>query len=207
MAKFKGLIKQCEVCKTEFKVPQSQARVRTCSPECGYQIRTSANKRERVEMKCAHCGGLFTERICHASRRKFCSQACAMAAPETVVRKSAAASSEKNPNWNGGTSITSTSSSGKIYRRQPLHVEIEKAVRRVRAIGRRTPAWASLKKVKAIYKLAQEISTKTGIQHHVDHQVPLTSKWVSGLHNEFNLKIISQADNLRKHNRTWPDMW
>lgn len=207
MAKFKGLIKQCEVCQTEFKVPQSQAHVRTCSYACGYQIRRVANKTEWVECKCVQCGILFTEVPCHALRRRFCSQKCYFEFPETVALKRATVSGDKNPGWQGGISVHAVSASGKQYSRRPLHLEIEKSVRRKRAKDGATPAWADLKKVKAIYKQAQQVSKSTGVIHHVDHQVPLTSKLVCGLHNEFNLKILPSTENLQKHNRTWPDMW
>jgi len=47
---------------------------------------------------------------------------------------------------------------------------------------------------------------ETGVKWHVDHIIPLKSKKVCGLHNEFNLRLIPAIDNIRKRNLFWPDM-
>jgi hypothetical protein len=46
----------------------------------------------------------------------------------------------------------------------------------------------------------------TGIAYQVDHIIPLQSKYVCGLHNEFNLRVITAKENNIKGNRFWPDM-
>lgn len=207
MAKFKGFIKHCEVCGTEFKVPKSQAHVRTCSTECGYKIRKVANKKEKVELKCMHCSKPFFEFPSRSDQRTYCSKECKFSAPEATQKRSANASAERNPNWQGGVTIKAVSKSGRQYNRQSRHIENEKGVRRKRAIEGATPAWSDRNKVLEIYEQARKVSELTGIQHHVDHVVPLTSKKVCGLHNEFNLRVIPAIDNLKKHNRTWPSMW
>ncbi len=102
--------------------------------------------------------------------------------------------------------VKAVSASGKSYRRSPRHIEDEKAARRKRAKAGATPAWANIEKMRAIYKAAKTLTDMTGVAHHVDHIVPLTSKLVCGLHNEFNLQVLPGAENLKKHNRHWPDM-
>lgn len=62
------------------------------------------------------------------------------------------------------------------------------------------PKWADLKKIEEIYKEAQRLTKETGIEHHVDHIIPLRSKLVCGLHVENNLQIITAAENLKKGN-------
>lgn len=206
MAVFKGLIKSCEVCTAEFKVPRSHAHVRTCSKECGYKIRRVANKKDKVQLTCAHCSKLFLEYPSHADRRVYCSSECRESNPDLIARKSAAMSGEKNPGWKGGVSIKTVSASGRPYSRQPPEVEQEKHTRRKRATSSATPSWANIELIREIYRLCQEITSETGLQHHVDHLVPLKSDFVCGLHVEHNLRIVPAVENLRKHNRTWPDM-
>lgn len=63
------------------------------------------------------------------------------------------------------------------------------------------PAWANLDAIKMVYEQAQELTKATGIQHHVDHIIPLLGKTVSGLHVHEKLQVIPALDNLRKHNR------
>jgi hypothetical protein len=56
------------------------------------------------------------------------------------------------------------------------------------------------------YALAQVRQAITGVPWEVDHVVPLQSDIVCGFHNEFNLAVITKAENIKKRNTTWPDM-
>ena len=68
-------------------------------------------------------------------------------------------------------------------------------------IKRATPSWVDFEAIKKIYIKRQVVSERTGIQHHVDHIVPLLGKNVCGLHVPWNLQVIPAADNLRKSNK------
>ncbi len=69
-----------------------------------------------------------------------------------------------------------------------------------------TPAWADRCAMRVIYEQARRITRETGIQHDVDHIVPLKSKLVCGLHVHCNLRVIPASENAKKNNRYWPDM-
>jgi hypothetical protein len=81
-----------------------------------------------------------------------------------------------------------------------------KAARRRAAKLRAIPRWANHNAIAAIYVEAQRLTRETGIEHHVDHIVPIASRWVCGLHCEANLQILLGCENLSKNNWHWPDM-
>jgi len=62
----------------------------------------------------------------------------------------------------------------------------------------RTPKWADLKEIRKFYTVSTMLSRLTGMQHHVDHIIPLRGKCVSGLHIAENLRVIPEFENLSK---------
>lgn len=103
MAKFKGVVKQCEICGSEFKVPPSRAETATCcSIKCASARRNPLLRKERVVLACLQCGADYEVHACHAHRRKFCSIACREASPSRYLNKREQNLREKNPMWVGG---------------------------------------------------------------------------------------------------------
>ncbi len=70
---------------------------------------------------------------------------------------------------------------------------------------RAIPTWADQNVIHDLYSIAS-IYRKHGINCHVDHIIPLKSKYVAGLHVPANLQFLIGCDNSRKGNRHWPDM-
>jgi hypothetical protein len=206
MAKFKGIEKNCEVCGKLFRCPQSRRNPRTCSNECGYKIRAKSNSGEWVDLKCACCGEEFKERSCHAGRRRFCSYECQHKDAVFKAEKSASRTGELNAGWKGGIAVKAVSKTGRSYLRLSSAKENAKVASRRRLVLLATPKWAKCDSILAFYEEAQVVSAATGVVHHVDHIVPLTSKYVCGLHCEANLRVLPGAENISKSNRKWPDM-
>jgi 5-methylcytosine-specific restriction endonuclease McrA len=62
------------------------------------------------------------------------------------------------------------------------------------------PKWANQDELSKFYSDAKKISAETGIQHEVDHIIPLKHHLVCGLHVPANLQILTASENSRKHN-------
>ncbi len=75
------------------------------------------------------------------------------------------------------------------------------AAKRRAARLRRTPIWADQNAIRALYAAARALTRSTGVEHHVDHDVPLQGRLVSGLHVHHNLQILTGRENSRKKNR------
>lgn len=142
-------------------------------------------------MKCVTCEKLFElpkSSVRSERSGKYCSQACMYARGV-------------------GQSLAHRKTSETPQARALDHISAKAVLKRRTALQAATPQWASKAKIKEIYKSARAISLATGLDHHVDHAVPLQSDLVCGLHNEFNLQVMPAGPNLSKHNKHWPDMW
>lgn len=67
-----------------------------------------------------------------------------------------------------------------------------------------TPKWLSSEQkmeIRLKYRLAIELSRATGVRHAVDHEIPLQGEDVCGLHVPWNLRVITQDENLKKSNK------
>ena len=67
-----------------------------------------------------------------------------------------------------------------------------------------TPNWLSRtqrSELRQIYQIAITMTQTTGEQYVVDHIVPLRSHEVCGLHVPWNLRVITQEENLAKSNK------
>lgn len=67
-----------------------------------------------------------------------------------------------------------------------------------------TPPWLSRKQkseIRQLYQIAITMTQTTGEQYVVDHIVPLRSHEVCGLHVPWNLRVITQGENLKKSNK------
>ena len=70
-----------------------------------------------------------------------------------------------------------------------------------------TPKWITTGHklaMRQLYLQAMELTKLTGERYVVDHIVPLISEAVCGLHVPWNLRVITQDENLRKSNKLEP---
>lgn len=64
-----------------------------------------------------------------------------------------------------------------------------------------TPKWVDRSAIRAIYEECLKRTKETGIQHEVDHIVPLAGVNVRGLHVPWNLQVIRASVNRTKSNK------
>ena len=67
-----------------------------------------------------------------------------------------------------------------------------------------TPKWITPEQklaMRNLYLKAQELSKIAGQRYVVDHIIPLISESVCGLHVPWNLRVITQEENLKKSNK------
>ena len=67
-----------------------------------------------------------------------------------------------------------------------------------------TPPWLTRKQkseIRQLYQIAITMTQTTGEQYVVDHIVPLRGEEVCGLHVPWNLRVITQEENLKKSNK------
>lgn len=69
------------------------------------------------------------------------------------------------------------------------------------------PPWADHGAISTVFKEARHLTKTTGIQHHVDHIIPLVHPLVCGLHIPTNLRTVTASVNHRKSNKFDTDLY
>lgn len=67
------------------------------------------------------------------------------------------------------------------------------------------PEWVDRKDIVEIYRLRDALTAATGIEHVVDHDVPLNHPRVHGLTVPWNLRVMTRAQNAAKSNYWCPE--
>ena len=225
-------VNQCVVCTKNFSVGAVDANKQTCSVECGYALRKSKTSKRKA-MQCVTCGSGFFTRLSQLRTKgggKYCSKKClyerntglternciccgkAFSSPPSQVHVKTC-STECGYQWFSGARhhkyIGATKKvvgpDGKVTVVANRWYAAKMNRQRYELLRRATPVWADEALIRKVYELAEAIEASTGMKYHVVHIVPLNSKTVSGLHNQFNLQVLPWLENLSKGNRHWPD--
>ncbi|WP_244814777.1 hypothetical protein [Caballeronia sp. Lep1P3] len=159
---------------------------------------------KRLQINCKLCGKFFLDSPSRADRRTYCSDACHRADPEVSLDRSKNFTGPLNPAWQGGVTRFSVSASGKRYARSAPEKENDKCARRRSAKRQAAVQWADKKKIAHFYAEAQRLSALMGTPYHVDHIVPLISRVVCGLHNEFNLQVLPGVETSESSTASGP---
>ena len=87
----------------------------------------------------------------------------------------------------------------------PKNVKYKGRYKRAHQQSVATPEWRDKEAIASVYldrDVANAIHGKG--KYHVDHIVPVQGKHVSGLHNEFNLRVVEASENMSKGNSHKP---
>lgn len=184
----------CCVCSKDFSMLASVYRqrktkgVKYCSKACMAIAYLEPDK--HADLKCRQCGEAFSKRIDHVREWNFCSAAC-----RDDSRRRA------NAKWRNPVEIkkymTAYHKRYLIENRGRMNTRTAQRRHRKRLA---TVLWSDADAIKAFYIEAQRMTKATGIPHEVDHIVPITHDDVCGLHNEFNLQVITKEANQAKRN-------
>ena len=91
-------------------------------------------------------------------------------------------------------------------RHKEKNPEYYKALTSVRKRRHRnaTPSWITKEQklqIRQMYLQAQKLTKMTGERYVVDHIIPLINDSVCGLHLPWNLRVMTQEENLKKSNK------
>ena len=91
-------------------------------------------------------------------------------------------------------------------RHKEKNPELYKALTSVRKRRHRnaTPPWVTKEQklqIRQMYLQAQKLTKMTGERYVVDHIIPLLNDSVCGLHVPWNLRVMTQEENLKKSNK------
>lgn len=187
--------KSCAACKKVKPLVQFHARARSrdgrqskcaeCAKALRRQWRETTGKTAEQRQRAAERTRQWREK--NPERWRATNRQWAEANPERQ-RSGARRFRERNPEYNR-----------KRLQEKPGLVAAYAAERRARLL-QATPPWADKAAIVEIYERAKRLTEATGVEHHVDHIIPLKHRRVCGLHVPANLQILTAIENTRKSN-------
>lgn len=84
------------------------------------------------------------------------------------------------------------------------HKWVKYAAQRKAALLNATPAWTTEDDdfiIEEVYAMRKVRTEDTGVEHHVDHIVPLQGDKVCGLHVWWNLQLLPAIENMSKRHK------
>jgi hypothetical protein len=202
-----GVVKP--MCEFYVSRASSDGHGNQCKPCAKLTARASALKNaERVRIRQSAWRKENSERLRENAKQYYAINALKIIERVRAWRKA-------NPDKFATHAVTRVASTAVWRRTNPHKIaewnETNKSLLRSNVAKRRakrknaTPLWSDADAIRSFYKSADALNMLTGEWHHVDHIVPLQSPTVCGLHNQFNLQILTARENILKSNRYWPD--
>lgn len=98
----------------------------------------------------------------------------------------------------------------KAYQREYYLKNRQKRINRARERSdkerRATPLWVKWWSIQELREKARKETKATGVQHHIDHIIPIDHPLVCGLNVPWNIRVVTADINLSKQN-TWEPWW
>jgi hypothetical protein len=228
-----GLCNYCKVCKLASNAPNVAKRnrekldaaaklkaekdirrqhlansgMKMCSacdtPKLLTQFHVSSTGRFGLTARCATCTQAYT--ASHYDRNKDEIKLKTSRYAKTHREES---NTHKN-NWRERNTESSNAQSRAWAKANPSKRAAYEGKRRATKL-KRSVMWADTSAINSIFSERDRRTLEVGTPHHVDHIIPLepitdVAPW--GLHNEFNLQILTAQENQRKSNRFNPDTY
>lgn len=151
----------------------------------------------------------FTGKPCkhgHIAPRRTHNGECTACTVAYVRGKGKEVKRQQALRWKRANKEHCTKYSRDFAKRKPWHKAANTGKERARKFNA-LPSWYEIyrEEILAIYKHSHELTVATGIQHHVDHVVPLNSYAVTGLHVPWNLQVVPWYLNLSKRRQLWEE--
>ena len=121
---------------------------------------------------------------------------------KNTYNKNAAAIIEKNKKWAQENKDKTREYKEDYRKRNPAKSRALLAKRRANKLSA-TPEWLTKEhhdQILSKYEERTRLTQETGIEHHVDHIVPLRGKNICGLHVPWNLQVLTATENMKKSN-------
>ncbi len=185
-----GVTQACECCGKEYYVPAWLLRrdiSKFCSMACMYKGRPKP-KSKKVDVVCEYCGDPYCVPLYRVATTRFCSYRCCLAAVKHLREPAKVAALREK--WGDVQRIGERRRAAARKRDARHYIDKKNA----------TPPWVDLAEIRKIYAEARSTSLATGIEHHVDHIIPLHGRYVRGLHVPWNLQVLPATENITKRN-------